>query len=1388
MDWLIHDSGEANSVRDESRWPVADFDALRNRCGHHFHSPPQRTRQQLFNQVIMRPSTFILATWLGTASAFAAAVIPQTLPGWRMELVAEAPQVNHPSVVCAAPDGRLFVAEDPMDIRTAHADATEGRILCRHPDGHFTVFADGLHAVFGMQYLEGRLYVLHNPKFSVFIDDHGVGRQRTDLIEQTNPNPWALDWNDHVPANFRLGMDGFFYVAVGDKGLYGAVGRDGSRVDLHGGGILRLRPDGTKLEIFSQGVRNILDVAMNEEDEIFTYDNTDEHDWMGRLTHMVERGAYGYPHDFIPRRPYTLWMMHDFGGGAATGVECYTEDALPAEYRGNLFLADFGKRQVLRVSIERVGATYRVEKHAEMFPHSPEDFRPVGIAWAGDGRSLLICDWQHRDTKEDVKVGRLWQVTYTNASAALPRPGWYAAAAMGRDFTAENADLIQGLDHPSRSVRLTAQRALIRRGVPLPSGTLPRGDGPGEAAAPVNQTGVEIVQRLTRLLSNPAGSTRARQHALWALDAVNEGQGARRTILEMVRSEADPVMRRQAMRQLGLRRVLEAGAALSALVPDPTVDDSLRFQAATALGRIADAGAIPALSAALTQTDLFARFAAFTALNAIGRAHPESWHSIADSLSSTNGQVREATAFALRETEDGQLVTLLASLAKSSPAAATRESALRLLAPLHHTLPPWKGEWGAYHPALAPPPKRTVEWAGTQPVLAALADALTDPDPAVRLAAMEGVRAAEHRAAVPGLLALFPQETEATVRRAVLLALTDFKDTQATALISGLLHQPPPDEELVREAIRTASALGGNRFTDDLVRLIRSHHVTSAEAVGALGSLHATDAVPALVAALSDSEAPVRIAAILALGEIKGAEAFTALRTVLPAKSVPERRAVARALGGWSTPDAISPLLELWRDAETRPEALEALTRRADARALDAYLDGLASANPAVREKCRKALGGIRQEVLPILESRANILAPAIIRELREVYRHEAIAQKGPLFTAKDDGLGIADYARFALANPGDASRGQRVFWDENGVACLKCHQVAGHGAQVGPDLTLIGAQFPRRELIEHVLEPSKVVREGYQQFLLETRDGEVWSGLIKGETAEVLTIITGAGQSQSLPKKDITSRLASTLSLMPEGLQVGLSLEQFADLIAFLESRKADPRQSSPQPTPEQFRPLLNGRDLTGWREIPAGTKRIGAQTPAKGGPPVHWTLKNGVLEHDGVTGDLWSEQEYGDFVLALEWRWIDAPRWENFPLINADGLEAGPDGRAATQRVLDAGDSGVLFRGLYKAQANLFCYPIGSGEFWEYRTDPNSTAEQRRAFTPKQNADRPIGDWNEMKIHLHGDRVTVEVNGREVIHHAELPGLPERGPIGLQHEHGRIQFRNLFLQDSHP
>jgi glucose/arabinose dehydrogenase len=281
--------------------------------------------------------------------------VPNCAEGWRLDLVARVP---HPSVVCCSPDGRIFVGEDPIDME-GPIDRPVDRIVCLHPDGRTTVFAERLGPVFGLMYLDGRLYVQHPPKFSVFRDDNGVGRDREDLLECTNPTPSAGNGlNDHIPANFRLGMDGWFYVAVGQKGIYGA-GRDGRRFEMREGGVLRMRPDGTGLEVYARGTRNVMDLAMTSEDEIFGYDNDDHtKTWKVKLIHFVDGGYYGFPWDIKPPRPWVLGPVKEFGSGAPTGAIAYTEDGLPPEYHDNLFLCDWGRRSVTRIRVERHGATY----------------------------------------------------------------------------------------------------------------------------------------------------------------------------------------------------------------------------------------------------------------------------------------------------------------------------------------------------------------------------------------------------------------------------------------------------------------------------------------------------------------------------------------------------------------------------------------------------------------------------------------------------------------------------------------------------------------------------------------------------------------------------------------------------------------------------------------------------------------------------------------------------------------------------------------------------------------------------------------------------------------------------------------------------------------------
>jgi len=93
-----------------------------------------------------------------------------------------------------------------------------------------------------------------------------------------------------------VGHDGWLYLALGDRGC--DVSRpEGDRLVLNGGGILRCRPDGSDLHVFSTGLRNIYDIALDDELNVFVRDNeNDGGTYMIRLCHSFVEADHGYPY------------------------------------------------------------------------------------------------------------------------------------------------------------------------------------------------------------------------------------------------------------------------------------------------------------------------------------------------------------------------------------------------------------------------------------------------------------------------------------------------------------------------------------------------------------------------------------------------------------------------------------------------------------------------------------------------------------------------------------------------------------------------------------------------------------------------------------------------------------------------------------------------------------------------------------------------------------------------------------------------------------------------------------------------------------------------------------------------------------------------------------
>jgi type 1 glutamine amidotransferase len=223
--------------------------------------------------------------------------------------------------------------------------------------------------------------------------------------------------------------------------------------------------------------------------------------------------------------------------------------------------------------------------------------------------------------------------------------------------------------------------------------------------------------------------------------------------------------------------------------------------------------------------------------------------------------------------------------------------------------------------------------------------------------------------------------------------------------------------------------------------------------------------------------------------------------------------------------------------------------------------------------------------------------------------------------------------------------------------------------------------------------------------------------------------------------------------------------------------------------PSPGGFVSLFNGKDLTGWK--------------APEGDNGHWKVVDGAIDYDAgseARGDkaLWSDREYGDYILQLDWRLKEAPYInKGVPYILPDGTHAKDIHGKEMRMALPDADSGVYLRGDGFFQVNIWCWPIGSGEMYSIRMDPQTPPDLRAAVTPRTQADKPVGEWNHFEITVKGKTVKVVLNGKTVIPGATIPNLPDRGRLAFQHHGGKnkagewtgppslVQFKNISIKE---
>ena len=149
----------------------------------------------------------------------------------------------------------------------------------------------------------------------------------------------------------------------------------------------------------------------------------------------------------------------------------------------------------------------------------------------------------------------------------------------------------------------------------------------------------------------------------------------------------------------------------------------------------------------------------------------------------------------------------------------------------------------------------------------------------------------------------------------------------------------------------------------------------------------------------------------------------------------------------------------------------------------------------------------------------------------------------------------------------GDRDRGRTIFNARSDVECVRCHKVQGPGGdstggEVGPDLSGVGARLGRADLLESILSPDKKIAQGFESVVLATSDGKVHTGILRGEDAKEVRLMTAEGKSVTVPKDSIEERKRGP-SAMPADVAAKLSKTELRDLIEYLASLKAAPRPS---------------------------------------------------------------------------------------------------------------------------------------------------------------------------------------------------------------------------------
>jgi len=679
---------------------------------------------------------------------------------FKVTLFACDPLIEYPSVLALGPrSNSIFLAHDYMTGLGEKIVRRDEVRLVEDIDGdgyadQSTVWATNFNSIQGLASHDGHVFVMHSPLLTVLRDSNGdaVADERRDVLGGLGWPPEKSTDRLHGANGVVAGHDGWLYLALGDRGC--DVRRpEGDRLVLNGGGILRCRPDGSDLHVFSTGLRNIYDIALDEELNVFVRDNeNDGGNYMIRVCHSFMGADHGYPYLYAEHPEEALAPLADLGRGSSAGGVTYLERAFPGMYQGALFFCEWGKSLVMYPR-ERKGAGFAAMKETEFAAgaaNDPYGFRPTDVIVDRDG-SLLVSDWADGQRPKRGR-GRIYRIQYEG----------------------EKSDPTPGLESASYHARIEAQTEIERRG----------------------RAGViELKRRLARM--NVLG----RFHAVWILAHA----GDHKTLVQIAEGDSDPRVRAQAVRAIGdLFDPVLVTHRLAVDRGDPKIAERLAALASShnpevmlevtvALGRLRWSRAPEWLKANPGTPNAALAHAMIQTLR-----RSQNWPAVLAWLDAPgNSPLRPIALSALADQAEAEAVDGLVRRLETSPEPKRRREYAELLARVHRKPGPWV-YWG-FRPGPRPP--NTESWERTEAIEKALDRMLNDPDREVRLATLQEMERAKIRVPSETLIRWLRGETKF---ESVAAILGSYESSKA----SNVREKSAPERH--RSLSQLALADGGN--------------------------------------------------------------------------------------------------------------------------------------------------------------------------------------------------------------------------------------------------------------------------------------------------------------------------------------------------------------------------------------------------------------------------------------------------------------------------------------------------------------------------------------------------------------------------------------------------